>query len=343
MKILLVTDTHGQLTCLNDLAREHSADAIIHAGDFGFYEDASIDRLSGRELKLRIVHSALSDSEKKRILGRNPDDQKRFVRERLPLSDLPRFLAGEMCFETPVYVVWGNHEDVEVVKRFHSGEYKVDGLHLLHDESTFHLEDFHIFGLGGNFIAGKKLFQNPIAGGSGKVWSVLSQYLRLLETVRSNAREGEKRIFVSHVSSGKEAFITLLGIHLDTDLVVSGHMDPPFSMTWNDFAIRTPEEGMARVEERLSSLAQIWEALDPRKKEKYVEAIHHLSNLPTETVPYGRGQRVPKWYLNMFNVNLADIATGYALLETYGDKWKIESRARGPINLSQAENVPGHN
>ena len=120
-------------------------------------------------------------------------------------------------------------------------------------------------------------------------------------------------------------------------------MDPPFSMTWNDFAVRSPEEAMARVEEKLSSLAQICETLDPRKGEQHGEAIHHLSNLPTDTVPYGRGQRVPKWYLNMFNVNLADMETGYALLETYGNKWKIETRARGPINLSQAENVPGHN
>lgn len=38
----------GNLSSLNALAREHNAQAIIHTGDFGFYEHASFDRISDR-------------------------------------------------------------------------------------------------------------------------------------------------------------------------------------------------------------------------------------------------------------------------------------------------------
>lgn len=341
MKILLVTDTHGQLARLNELAREHCAEAIVHAGDFGFYDDASVDRLSDREIWLRILHSDLSAKDKKRIQGKSRDEQRQFVRDRLPLSDLPSFLSGETRFETPVYAVWGNHEDVEVLKRFRSGKYRVQGLHILHEQATFRVEGLHIFGLGGNFLMGRKLFQEPIAGGGGRVWSVLSQYLRLLDTVRANALDGERRILVSHVSSGKEAFITLLAIHLAADLVVSGHMAPPFSMIWNDFAVRSPEQAVSRVKERLSDLAQACEALGPKNRERYEDAIRQLSDLPVDTIYCGRGQRVPAWYRNVFNVNLADMPAGYALLETDGDKWQVHSRSKLEINQNSEPSVPG--
>ena len=341
MKILLVTDTHGQLAQLNALSAEHAVDVVIHAGDFGFYDDTSVDRLSERELKLRIVHSDLGDSVKKDILTASREEQRRFVREHLPLSDLPLFLSGEKRFDCPVYAVWGNHEDVEVVKRFRSGEYEVHDLNVLHEESSFHLGGLHIFGLGGNFLVGKKLFQEPIAGGGGKVWSVLDQYIRLLETVQREAREGEKRILVSHVSSGKEAFMTLLGIHLATDLVVSGHMGPPFSMIWNDFAVRSPEEALSRVEQRLSDVAQACDALAPRNRERYEEAIHRFSDFPRNTVSCGRGQNVPAWYMKMFNVNLSDAANGYALLEMDGNKWQVHSRSRPERNQDSEKSIPG--
>ena len=45
-----------------------------------------------------------------------------------------------------------------------------------------------------------------------------------------HAGEGEKRILVRHVSPGKEAFITHMGIHCSSDLTVSGHMGPPKQM-----------------------------------------------------------------------------------------------------------------
>ena len=36
----------GNLRSLNDLAREARANYIIHTGDFGFYDDRSLDRIA---------------------------------------------------------------------------------------------------------------------------------------------------------------------------------------------------------------------------------------------------------------------------------------------------------
>jgi hypothetical protein len=51
MRLLLISDTHGKLDIINELSAQTQADAVIHAGDFGFYDDESFERLSDRELK----------------------------------------------------------------------------------------------------------------------------------------------------------------------------------------------------------------------------------------------------------------------------------------------------
>lgn len=56
-KILLLSDTHGNLDIINELALKLSADCVIHAGDFGFYDENSVYRLSHRELRLLITLS----------------------------------------------------------------------------------------------------------------------------------------------------------------------------------------------------------------------------------------------------------------------------------------------
>jgi hypothetical protein len=59
MRFLLMSDTHGKLEIINELAGHVRADAVIHAGDFGFFDDGSIERLSDRELRLHVAHSDL--------------------------------------------------------------------------------------------------------------------------------------------------------------------------------------------------------------------------------------------------------------------------------------------
>ena len=46
MRLLLLSDTHGRLDLINELAEREQVDAVVHAGDFGFYDEKSVDRLS---------------------------------------------------------------------------------------------------------------------------------------------------------------------------------------------------------------------------------------------------------------------------------------------------------
>jgi predicted phosphodiesterase len=57
LRILLLSDTHGNLDIINQLVAQTNADMVIHAGDFGFYDDQSIVSLNPRELRLLICHS----------------------------------------------------------------------------------------------------------------------------------------------------------------------------------------------------------------------------------------------------------------------------------------------
>ncbi len=45
----LKTDEYqGNLKSLNDLAKQARADHIIHTGDFGFYDETSLDRIADK-------------------------------------------------------------------------------------------------------------------------------------------------------------------------------------------------------------------------------------------------------------------------------------------------------
>ena len=48
MKLLQISDTHRKLDVIDELAGRARAEAVIHAGDFGFFDDGSYERLSDR-------------------------------------------------------------------------------------------------------------------------------------------------------------------------------------------------------------------------------------------------------------------------------------------------------
>ena len=68
----------------------------------------------------------------------------------------------------PVYTVWGACEDVSVLEKLRSGEYKIDNLHII-DEAHSRLLDvggvkLRLLGLGGAVVM-HKLFDN----GEGRI------------------------------------------------------------------------------------------------------------------------------------------------------------------------------
>ncbi|BGP23747.1 ser/Thr protein phosphatase family protein [Rhodotorula toruloides] len=134
-RILCVADVRGAISTLNALAAEHSAVAIIHSGDFGFYEPSSLASVSDRTLKHLVQYSSLippafrsqllspsiSPTQMRELLANppktafpnaSPSDSPAFG-----LSEFPKLLSGELKLNVPVYTVWGACEDVAILEK----------------------------------------------------------------------------------------------------------------------------------------------------------------------------------------------------------------------------------
>jgi len=315
MRFLILSDTHGKLGVINDLAAEVGADAVIHAGDFGFYDEGSYERLSERELRLHIIHSDLEAETKKEILGLSHEKRIEACRKACPLSELPMYIDGRLHFAVPVYAVWGNHEDKTVVESFLRGELEVESLHPLTHRTAYRVGPALVYGLGGNFLPGSKLLQKPIAGGAGRVWSTLSQYVELTQTVDSQKDESSTRIFVSHVSPGKESFVEFIAARTSANFTVSGHMGAPYPMVWNPFAVRSVEEASQTL--RRGILETKNACLEARGCDtvEVEKAFSVIDKIPETEARLGRGVKVPRWYCKMIHINLPDADVGYAVMD----------------------------
>jgi hypothetical protein len=138
------------------------------------------------------------------------------------LSELPLLITRAMTFDVPVYTTWGACEDVRVLEKFRSGEYKIDNLHVIDEHSSHLLEvgglKLRLLGLGGAVVM-HKLFDNgegrtTIAGGQGTMWTTVLQMGELIETALTAFDRSETRVFVTHMSPGREALLAQLALAL---------------------------------------------------------------------------------------------------------------------------------
>ncbi len=324
-RFLLISDTHGQLGIINELAVRNRVDAVIHAGDFGFYDDESYERLSDRELRLHVAHSDLPQTEKGRILDLPRQERIVAAKAARLLGEFQSYIDGHETFCVPVYAVWGNHEDRDVVKRVFRRDIGVGNLHVLHHHRTHRVGEALIYGLGGNLLAGSKMLQKPIAGGGGKIWNTLSQYVDLVRMVDNEADQAGVRVFVSHVSPGKEPFVELVGARTRADFTVSGHMGAPTCMVWNPFAIDSVEESIERLHDGLESIRHACLNAAGQDATVIEDALSFIGRLLEETVPMGRGAKAPRWYPRMTHINLPDAHIGYAILEITDGRAKVQT------------------
>ncbi|KAI5283909.1 hypothetical protein KEM52_003180, partial [Ascosphaera acerosa] len=113
------------LRSLNELAAQARADHIIHTGDFGFYDNSSLERIAEKTLRHVIQYSPLVTGPVKEAVSKTPGQhsiKQRIPPEQIPLSELPLLLSGHLSLSVPVYTVWGACEDVRVLEKFRSGE-----------------------------------------------------------------------------------------------------------------------------------------------------------------------------------------------------------------------------
>lgn len=374
MRVLCIADVRGNLKSLNDLAKQARADHIIHTGDFGFYDDTSLERIAEKTLKHVAQYSPLiADPIKKAISGGGPGPVKqRFQPRELPLSELSQLISGELKLEVPVYTVWGACEDVRVLEKFRSGEYKVPNLHIIDEARSMLLEiggvKLRLLGLGGAVVM-HKLFDNgegrtTIAGGQGTMWTTLLQMGELIDTAHRVYDPTETRVFITHASPAREGILNQLSVMLKADFSISAGLHFRYGSSYNEFSVNpTLDHYRGKLAASKASFNDVWDtvksevepaiAQNEAQQNLLKNALQLVEKMPTVAAggnPFGgpqsgpatQGQVDESAFKNMWNFNLADAAFGYLVLEIQDGRIGTEMRAQG-FNFSHrgAKQQPG--
>lgn len=365
-RILCVADVRGNLTSLNDLAKQANADHIIHTGDFGFYDSSSLERIADKTLRHVAQYSPLlNETQKKAIQGGTGTGAT--VKERLSsipglepvrLSELPDFINKKYTLNVPVYTVWGACEDVRVLEKLRSGEYKVDNLHII-DEANSRLLDvggvkLRLLGLGGAVVM-HKLFDNgegktTIAGGQGTMWTTLLQMGELIDTANRVYDPTETRVFITHASASREGLLNQLSVTLKSDFSISAGLHFRYGSSYNEFSVNPSlDHYRGKLAASKASFNDVWEtvkgevqpavAQNPAQQRLLENALQFVDRMPQSAQgagPFGgptagatAGVVDESAFKNMWNFNLADAAFGWLVLEVENGRIGMEMKAQG--------------
>ncbi|KAI9885592.1 MAG: DNA-binding transcription factor yap1 [Watsoniomyces obsoletus] len=374
-RVLCVADVRGNLRSLNELAKQARADYIVHTGDFGFYDDSSLERIADKTLKHVAQYSPLiSDKIKKEIQlagQQHPPIKQRYASDQLPLSELTAFINRTYTLDVPVYTVWGACEDVRVLEKFRSGEYKIDKLHII-DEANSRLLDvggvkLRLLGLGGAVVM-HKLFDNgegrtTIAGGQGTMWTTLLQMGELVDTANRVYDPTETRILVTHASPAREGLLNQLSVTLKADFSISAGLHFRYGSSYNEFSVNpTLDHYRGKLAASKASFNDVWETVKAEVEpavaqnegqqqllQNALDIVQKMPSVANGGNPFGGpvggtanggGQVDESAFKNMWNFNLADASFGYLVLEVDGGRIGTEMRAQG-FNFAHRGGRPG--
>jgi hypothetical protein len=316
---------------------------------------------SSRTLRHVAQYSPLLSDAVKRQIGQSPPQpsiKERFSRDQLPLSQLPEFLDKTHTLDVPVYTVWGACEDVQVLEKLRSGEYKIHNLHII-DEAHSRLLDIggvklRLLGLGGAVVM-HKLFDNgegrtTIAGGQGTMWTTLLQMGELVDTAARVYDPTETRIFVTHASPAREGLLNQLSVTLKADFSISAGLHFRYGSSYNEFSVNpTLDHYRGKLAASKASFDDVWQTVknevepavaDNDSQQKLLaHALDLVNKMPTVANggnPFGgaggapgTGQIDESAFKNMWNFNLADAAYGWLVLDVEGGRIGTEMRAQG--------------
>ncbi|TFK64910.1 hypothetical protein BDN72DRAFT_825110 [Pluteus cervinus] len=350
-RILCIADIRGRLSALNELAREANAKAIIHTGDFGFFEASSLERINDRTLRHLTMYSPLiASAQRTHLLApENPPSTIRSTVNISMLSEFPLLLAGQIKLQVPVYTVWGACEDVLVLEKFRTGTYAIDNLHVL-DEATTRCLDvggvkLRLLGLGGALVP-HKMFDNgdgnaTIAGGQGTMWTTALQIGELVDTAQRVFDQTETRLLVTHASPGREGIISQLALVLKADLTISAGLHFRYASSYNEFSVQGDFEGFRhKLTVGKDGFDKVWESvktqvdavIDENQRVLLDKALSVVERLPPTQPSTGPGATAtgeePAWK-NCWNWNLCDAAYGFLVLDIKEGRVSAELKSQG--------------
>lgn len=269
------------------------------------------------------------------------------------------FIERKYTLDVPVYTVWGACEDVRVLEKFRSGEYKIEKLHIIDEASSRLLEvggvKLRLLGLGGAVVM-HKLFDNgegrtTIAGGQGTMWTTLLQMGELVDTANRVYDPTETRIFVTHASPAREGLLNQLSVTLKADFSISAGLHFRYGSSYNEFSVNpTLDHYRGKLAASKASFNDVWETVksevEPAVSQNEaqqtllhnaLDIIHKMPSVANGGNPFGghvpgqgaAGMVDESAFKNMWNFNLADAAFGYLVLEIEGGRIGTEMRAQG--------------
>ncbi|KAG8759617.1 hypothetical protein FRC11_001721, partial [Ceratobasidium sp. 423] len=352
-RILCIADVRGHLSTLNQLARDARAVAIIHTGDFGFFEPSSVERISDRTLRHLVSYSPLiPQDDRPNLLA--PDAPLRNLitsNSTFQLSEFPQLLAGQITLEVPVYTVWGACEDVTILENFRTGTYTINNLHILDEATTRRIDvggvSLRLLGLGGALVP-HKLFDNgdgraTIAGGQGTMWTTVLQMGELLDTARRVYDATETRLLVTHASPGREGILAQLALATRADLTVSAGLHFRHASSYNEFSVQEDMDGFRnKLVKGKETFDRVWEnvktqveaVVDDRQRILLESTLGMIERIPPPVPPAGPNPtgpipgEEPAWK-NCWNWNLCDASYGALILEVKDGRISAELKSQG--------------
>ncbi|KAF9498250.1 hypothetical protein BDN71DRAFT_1443553 [Pleurotus eryngii] len=353
-RILCLADIRGHLSTLNELAREANAKAIIHTGDFGFFESASLDRINDRTLRHLTMYSPLIPSAQRThlLLPDNPPSVIRSTVNVSLLSEFPLLLSGQIKLEVPVFTVWGACEDVSVLEKFRAGSYSIENLTVI-DEATTRCLDvggvkLRLLGLGGALVA-HKMFDNgegnaTIAGGQGTMWTTALQIGELVDTAQRVYDQSETRLLITHASPGREGIMAQLALVLKADLTMSAGLHFRYATSYNEFSVQNDFKGFrAKLEAGKEAFDKVWDSvkgqvdkvIDDNQRillDKALSVVARIPPLdpaagPSPAAAAAAGDEIA--WKNCWNWNLCDAAYGTLILDIKEGRISAELKSQG--------------
>ncbi|KAI9507196.1 hypothetical protein F5148DRAFT_981701 [Russula earlei] len=351
-RILCIADIRGRLSSLNDLAREENAKAIIHTGDFGFFEATSVDRIHDRTLRHLTMYSPLIPSAQRHHLL-SPENSAATIRQTVTismLSEFPLLLASQIKLQVPVYTVAGACEDILVLEKLRTGTYDVENLHLI-DEATTRCLDIggiklRLLGIGGAFVP-HKMFDNgegnaTIAGGNGTIWTTALQIGELVDTAQRVFDPTETRLLITHASPGREGIIASLALVLKADLTISAGLHFRYACSWNEFSVQADyDDFRSKLRNGRDAFYRVWESVKSQVDaviDENQRVLLHKALSVVDRVPLTIGQPAPGGgppaaedtaWKNCWNWNLCDAAYGSLVLDIKEGRVSAELRSQG--------------
>ncbi|GJJ07801.1 hypothetical protein Clacol_002006 [Clathrus columnatus] len=351
-RILCIADVRGRINTINELVEEAKADVVIHTGDFGFFENSSLERINDRTLRHLVQYSPLvSGAQRTSFLS--PDVSPASIRNAITssptpiLSEFSLLLSRNIKLAVPVYTIWGACEDVAVLEKFRTGQYEIPNLSII-DEATTRCLDIggvklRLLGLGGAFVS-HKMFDNgeghaTIAGAAGTTWTTALQIGELVDTAQRVYDPTETRVLITHASTGKEGLLAQLALILKIDLTISASLHFRYASSYNEFSVQPNLEGFRhKLLAGKEAFEKVWENVKPQVEavidenqrlllDKVLAVVERIPSNPGPAVGPTSGEDAA--WKNCWNWNLCDAANGSLVLDIRNGRVSAELKSQG--------------